>query len=707
VEARPAARDVVIVAIDDESVSRIGKWPWSRATHAALVRVLTAAKPRAILYDVLFTEAGSGDAELAAALAVAPPTVLPYLFETPGRNGSPISSRGPVFAIGSADIRLGHAVLTADVDGISRRVNLIERVDGQAVPHVAVLATGGLAPTGPSTRLIAYARHGAFTTIPFAAIVDGTVPADFLRDRIVLVGSTAQGLGDRYATPVSSDGGLYPGVEILANIVGNLRQGALITDAGALGSFALLAIVLALLAGAFLIFAPALNILAVVMLAGGAVIVSGIMLRFGLWCDPAPSLLSLLVLFPAWGWHRLGQASRSIDGQLAILRADDGLLGPDEPESWHGNDPIGRRVAALDSAIARNLDLRRFVQTSFDSLPDVAIVVRETGAIILINGAARKLYARYDRSGQPAEGGALLRHIMLATHVGRAGLSDLLKGGAADDQPLQAEIQTVDDHFFNVSKTAFRTSLNAERFFIVRLVDITPVRLAERERERALEFLSHDLRAPQASLIGLLDKAAATVPEDLRLRLRQLAQRTIAMAQAFIEIARARSGKVVVRDIDLNDAAQEVIDSLWPDLKAKQLRTALKLSAEPLVVRVDDLLVARALTNIVQNAIRFSPEGAILTLRLQRRVATDGTVMAACLIDDQGPGIAPEHRALIFNRFESGSRGTGGTGLGLAMVAATVTRFAGSVRCYSREGLGTRFVFALPLQDDGAVFDDD
>src|SRR5580765_192938 len=86
-QEEPARDDIIIVAIDDESVSRIGRFPWPRDVHAGMLHRLAAAKPRAILYDVLFVDPSPHDEELVQAVAASHP-ILPLYMEIPGRNGS-------------------------------------------------------------------------------------------------------------------------------------------------------------------------------------------------------------------------------------------------------------------------------------------------------------------------------------------------------------------------------------------------------------------------------------------------------------------------------------------------------------------------------------------------------------------------------------------------------------------------------------------
>ncbi len=702
-----APRDVVIVAIDDESLAKIGAWPWPRSVHAAMVARLATAHPRAVLYDVLFTEptAAAEDQNLADALRAGPPTVLPVLFEVPGRDGKAISIRRPVAPIDAPSVRFGHAALSADADGISRAVSLFEPVDGQRIPHVALLASGIAFSPRMGTVRIAFPARGSVPTVPFAEVLAGHVPAGFLAGKTVLVGATAPGLGDRYATPVNQDGSLVTGVEILAAIVGNAREGRFIADSGFGGSFAFVAIMLAVLATGFMAFGPLVNIVLAVALSGAMLMASAALLATGNWCDPAPALLSLLVLFPAWGWSRLHRATRAIDGQLLALRGDAALLDRAHHDSEASlplrGDWLARQVAALDFAIAANVDLRQFVQISFDSLPDPAIVVGPDGMVVLANREAHALFTHYAVRPMPPRLAMLARALIVRAGIREDGLNGLMRRLGAEGG---TELSMPDDRFFALSQADFVTRSAAQRFRIFRLVETTRQRHAERDREQALEFLSHDLRGPQASIIGLLDGQSHAIEAGLSTRLRSLASRTLSMAQAFIDIARAQSGIVDSIDFDLCDVVRELIDGLWPDFKLRSVRPVIAAPIAGLIVRGDPLLVSRAIENLVRNALKFSAPGAEVVIRLQTRGHADGSRFVACLIDDRGPGIPAAAIERIFDRFQSGF-GSGGTGLGLAMVKAAASRFGGRIRCYSRVGVGTRFVFELPRQADDPATD--
>jgi CHASE2 domain-containing sensor protein len=122
--SRPSA-GIVIVAVDDESIAELGRWPWPRATHAALLDQLAKAKPASVAYDVLFTEPSPGDAAFAQAMKHVP-TYLPLLVDRLPVNQNEPAAVEPVPVLRAAAAGVGHIDLEVNQDGIVRSVSLFE-----------------------------------------------------------------------------------------------------------------------------------------------------------------------------------------------------------------------------------------------------------------------------------------------------------------------------------------------------------------------------------------------------------------------------------------------------------------------------------------------------------------------------------------------------------------------------------------------------
>lgn len=354
VRATPRAPDarILIVAIDNESMRTLGRWPWPRTTHAALIDRLTAGGVAAIGYDVLFIDPAPGDAALAGAIARSGRVALPLLIEAPGNDGAPFKLSRPVVPSAA----YGHVVVRADPDGVLRRIELFERIGASSWPSMA-LATARLGNNTVPTRaasLIPYAGGpGTYAVVSARALLAGEVPPELLRGRTILVGATAAGLGDRFATPVAGERDLMAGVETQANVVDAISAGLLRTEASETSSLGFAALTLGLLWAGFLFAGPRLNLAIAVAIIVGVIASSALLLtQSGLWIRPASALAVIATMFPLWGWRRLAAASRFLDTELQRLGGSD-VAAP------VGGDRIARQIALLDAASDRMALMRR------------------------------------------------------------------------------------------------------------------------------------------------------------------------------------------------------------------------------------------------------------------------------------------------------------------------------------------------------------
>ncbi len=229
---------VALAAIDDATVARYGPLPLDRALLARGLERIARAEPAVVALDLLVAEAGdpAADAALAAALALAPRRALAAALETGGTRWIlPL----PALREGAA---VAHVHPDLDPDGTVRRVWLETAAAGQRFWalgfEAARLATGAEKPKETREGLewrgtaipaagagrpvaIRYAGpDGSFPRLSFAEWIEGTAPAEMVRGRIVIVGVTAQGAGDRQFTPFGS----MSGIEIHANVLRALLE---------------------------------------------------------------------------------------------------------------------------------------------------------------------------------------------------------------------------------------------------------------------------------------------------------------------------------------------------------------------------------------------------------------------------------------------------------------------------------------------------
>jgi signal transduction histidine kinase len=235
---------------------------------------------------------------------------------------------------------------------------------------------------------------------------------------------------------------------------------------------------------------------------------------------------------------------------------------------------------------------------------------------------------------------------------------------------------------------------------IIDVADITELRGAQRERNDVLRFLSHDMRSPASSLLGLAqlqrDPNRALPANELSQQLDLLAQRLLTLVDGFVSLSRAESiDPRIFEEFDLQDAVQDAYDEVWAAAQARENEIRLTANEESLLVQGDRQAVARAIVNLLSNALKFSSSGAPVELHCQR----EGSA-AVVRVLDQGRGIDPERLQTLFRRFSRGAhRGEmdpGGAGLGLAFVRVVADKHGGSAWATNRLHQGAAFCLSLP-----------
>ncbi len=717
----PAPSDVVIVAVDDASVAALGRWPWPRATHAALLDRLSAAGVRAIAFDVLFTEPAAdaaADAALADALRRAPLTVLPLLVEMPGAD-RPLREVEPIPPLADAAAGIGHVHLELDRDGVARSVFLREGFGSPNRSHLALAllehAPGGVTPGMLGERhpslddapavwvrdyhiLIPYlGPPGHFTAYSYLDVLRGPIDAAQLRDKLVLIGVTAQGLGDAYPTPRSGYGVAMSGVEITANVLQAVRSGRVIHELPKAATVALALLPVLLVAACFLRSSPRRSLLLAALVWLGTLASSVLLLRlFDWWWPPAATLATLLVFYPLWSWRRLEATQLYLEEEFTRLAAEPfPLLGQPARVAADSKfvDVVQRRIDVVQQAAQRARAARRLFADTINGLPDATLLANNAGRIVLANPAAAALFGVIEHA--TLEGVSVDEQLFARTD-----LADL-KFATLANAPSTVEATLRDsDRNLLVRTVPYFDTAGRRVGTIVSIADITELRAAQREREDVLRFLSHDMKSPASSLLGLAqlqrDPARALPAIELSQRLDLLAQRMLALVDGFVALARAESADPGrFEDFDLRDAVQDACDEVWAAAEARAVAIASSLPELPLLVRGDRTLIARAIVNLLGNAVKFSPTRARVDIHCEAR-GSEAIVRVA----DQGPGIAAESHSALFQRFSRrkhrGSADPGGAGLGLAFVRVVAHKHRGRAWADSPGASGSVFNFALP-----------
>lgn len=715
--------DIVIVAIDDQSLDAVGRWPWPRSRLADLIGRVGAARPRGIGVDILLIEPDlahpDGDRALIAAIAQAGRVILPAL---PERTEQGRVYHYPFLGI---DAAIAHINAAPDADSVVRGVYLAEGPRAHVLDHLAV-QLARLAAQAPvamparrglererdvETDAVGWTRQahvrlnfagpaGTFRHVPALDVLNGRVAPDVFAGKLVLIGATASGVSDIFATPTSRT---MSGVEVLANATQTVLDGSAILPVSPAVFWVVTLLPLLMTAWAVRWLTPRMA-LAVSLASAVALLVGviGVLVFANRWLPPFAALVGPLVLYPLWSWRQQEAALRFLRDELYRLAREPGVLTDTAPLARTGRT-LGAHMDAVASLIDKLRGLRRFLADALESLPDATVICAPDGAIRLANGRSAGLVGQSSTPGQNRA--AALRD--LPSLLARA-FSDPAAGEhywarwlAEPDAKLEpVELRTHDGRSMLMHAAALRDDAGRPIDIIVSFADITPVRQAERHREEALRFISHDMRSPQSAILALIelqrDASRALDRETLLSRIEQLSTRTLELADTFIDLARAESQTLKLMDVDLVGLVLDAADEVWAlaNHHHVEVRVAADIEAP---VRGDPRLLVRALVNLLNNAIKFSAPGSVVTVSVG---ADDATFSVA--VADQGAGIALADQPRLFQPFhrlhEGEANAPAGSGLGLVFVKTVVDRHGGRIAVQSTPGLGSTFTLWLPRE---------
>ncbi|MEO6277011.1 CHASE2 domain-containing protein [Roseateles sp.] len=229
------------------------------------------------------------------------------------------------------------------------------------------------------------------------------------------------------------------------------------------------------------------------------------------------------------------------------------------------------------------------------------------------------------------------------------------------------------------------------------------VRSLQRQRQQALHFLSHDLRAPLSATLALIELQDGAHAASVLPLIEAQSRRALAMAEGFVQLARAETAQGYRLEVlDLRDALIEAVDGCWPLAQARAVTLDCPAPAHECLVSGDRSMLTRALVNLIDNALKHgSPRGG--------RVHCQLMAAGACWrieVRDAGVPLRPELATGLFEAFRRGGSGVGaqagapGAGLGLAFVQAVAQHHGGHAGWCGQEQ-GNVFFIELPASAAG------
>lgn len=345
---------------------------------------------------------------------------------------------------------------------------------------------------------------------------------------------------------------------------------------------------------------------------------------------------------------------------------------------------------------------RRRLEATLSGLSDGVIITDRDGIVVRMNGAAARMLglAAIPEPGQPFR--QVARDYELAALV-RTTLTS---------PPTDIHTATIEhSRSQRLIEARAHWMISAdEALGLVILRDVTELRRLEQVRREFVANVSHELRTPLASIKALVETLEAgaiddpAVSSDFLHRIVNEVDRLAALVNELLDLGRLESGRLVLNQEALrpDDLLRRAAERLLPQTEAAALRVEIDVDLGLPPVWADRTRIEQVLLNLIQNAIKFTPQGGTIDVG----AVVEGQMLHV-MVRDSGIGITPDELPRLFERFYKAdpSRRSEGTGLGLAIAKHIVLAHGGTIWAESRPRDGATFWFTLPLADANASTD--
>ncbi|TYO98122.1 two-component system phosphate regulon sensor histidine kinase PhoR [Geothermobacter ehrlichii] len=363
-------------------------------------------------------------------------------------------------------------------------------------------------------------------------------------------------------------------------------------------------------------------------------------------------------------------------------------------------ESMNRMAEQLDGRIRMVLEQRNEIEAVLASMVEGVLAVDAEERLLRINRAAIDMLGLSGTgfAGRPLE--EVIRRVDLQRFVRRA---------LESERPVEADlvVRGHEDRYLQAHGTRLAGADRKRQGAVVVLNDVTRLRRLERVRRDFVANVSHELKTPITAIKGFvetLESGGVDDPHEVRRFLgiiHRQADRLNAIIDDLLQLSRLEQESGGQRIELAAVAVAPVVRAAVQDCEMQALRAKVKVHCElveNLVARVNPQLLEQAVSNLVDNAVKYSPAGS------EVRVRAFGTEDGICIeVADRGCGIAAEHLPRLFERFyrvdKARSRKLGGTGLGLAIVKHIAQVHGGRVGVESAPGEGSRFWIWLPATD--------
>lgn len=346
----------------------------------------------------------------------------------------------------------------------------------------------------------------------------------------------------------------------------------------------------------------------------------------------------------------------------------------------------------------QQLEADHLVQSLLKSITDPLVIMDDQHRIQLLNPAAAELFTtNSDDANEKQLQEVINSDALMALFGGKN--HNLKEWDSPNGQTYIPRTETVLDPNGKLAG------------WILVLRDITRFKKLNRNQSEFIRIVSHDLRSPLTSIQGFasMTPMAGTLNEKQQHFVEKILSGITQMSTlvdniqdagrydpetGFYDVSRAH--------LDLGDMVNRIVDNHLVPAEKQELKVSVQVEDDVPIINVDTHMLERAVTNLVDNAIKYTPNGGSVTVTVQRH--GDQVVIA---VKDSGLGISPENQKLLFQRHvripRQEHKRIKGTGLGLFIVRSVAQKHGGDAWVESVEGEGSTFKIMLPLEGENLI----
>jgi CHASE2 domain-containing sensor protein len=673
-------QDILIVGLDDKSIAELGGWPLSRNHYAQLLKKLADEQnaPKRIGFDVLFLDPKPEDKVFAEQLK-RHHVILPVEFRYDEESQSELGVY-PVSPIKEAVDGFGHIQITYDQDGVIRGSQL--QANG-AFHFSAMMADQSVAKGYKRFSMLDPAH--AYPIISLSDALSDHFNRSIFKDKYVLIGAVAPSLGDRYPTVFSgkNDAGT-PGVQINADLLSAILDGKLIypTEDYQVFFFGLVGL-LAILLG-LLNLSPAGEMISTLVVVTFLLLFTYLALTFNsIWINPLPAIVTIVLVKPVWAWRRMEMMVHFMQDKTSSLQVSSEAQNV-TPVPTSSKASFIQYTQMLGEAIELASERLNFLALVISEIPEAVLITDDAGMVMRHNQQMESVFESADlRKGQSIDwlfkklkvfSSERLEELMHCTYVEeRFAAHD--KMGALREFRMRI-----------IPLPITPTS----HWRLMMMVDITDLVNLQKQRDRTLAILTHDMRTPVASILATLrqDNKGQSLDSNQSESIHKHAHFLLKMMDDFILSIRAEAEQYRLEETLFETLLDEALYQIKELMQSRQMRIDIDASELPAFVQVDSRLMTRVIVNLLGNAIRYGAAGTQVTLLVENIQVSQHSKVQLTISNFVGDQQHQEHE----------SPENKGFGMGLEFIRTVIKKHQGTFQQHisAKPGEIAQVIITLP-----------